>query len=116
MDTRAPKILILLIVGGMYWQIICQTNGATEPWDTEAYWPLWYPLSLMLSAVAGFFFKNDGWLAGAILTFMQLPVMWFNNGVGALLVVGLLLLCILAVPAVAISLMTGRFGARVRAR
>ena len=112
MDIRTLKLVFLLIAGGLYWQFVCQNSEVAEPWDTEAYWPLWYPISLALSAIAGFFLKNDGWLAGAIITLMQLPIMWFNSGVGPLILVGLFFLSVLAVPAVAISLLAGRLGAR----
>ena len=117
MDSRILKILFLLICGGLYWQFVCQTDESIEPWDTEAYWSLWYPLSLALSAIAGFFFGKDGWLAGATMTFAQLPVILFNiDGLGPFIILGFFILCILALPAAAISLLTGRFGASVCGR
>ena len=44
---------ILLIVGGLYWQFTCQMAGVGEPWDADAFWRLWYPMVLLLSALAG---------------------------------------------------------------
>lgn len=107
------KVLILLLISGLYWQIICQITGAKEPWDSGAYWSLWYPLSFVVAAVVGYLFRNDGWLAGLILTFAQVPVIWINSGTGPLIIVGLPLLCVLAVPPSAISLLAGRFAVRV---
>lgn len=114
MNTRVMKVLALLIVGGVYWQVVCQATGTREPWDAATYWSLWYPLSFALSAVAGYLLKEDGWLAGGMLIFAQLPIMWLNNGTGPLFAVGLLFMCVLAIPAVAISLLTGLFAMRVR--
>ena len=53
-------------------------------------------------------------MAGVILTFAQLPVIWLNAGTISLWVIGLAMSCILAVPAVAISAFTGWFAARLR--
>lgn len=114
MIVRAIKLLALLAASGMYWQLACHMTGAREPWDAEAYWRLWYPFSFILAAITGCFFGKDGWLAGGIITFAQLPVMWINNGTGALVAVGVILLGILAVPAAAISLLTGRLAMRFR--
>jgi hypothetical protein len=114
MSARTIKVLVLLIVSGMYWQFVCQRTGTVEPWDGDAYWRLWYPLTFVLSGVAGYVLRNDGWLAGAILTFAQLPVMWINNGTGPLIAVGVVFLFVLAVPPVAISLLTGWFATRER--
>jgi hypothetical protein len=108
------KILVLLVCSMLYWQSVCRVTGATEPWDADAYWRAWYPASFGLSALAGLFFKRRGWMAGAILTFAQLPVMWLNSGTGFLWVVGLMMLSILAIPVVAISALTGWLAARPR--
>jgi hypothetical protein len=114
MRVRMMKILALVVVSGLYWQFVCETAGASEPWDSDAYWTLWYPLSLAAAAVAGYLFERDGWLAGGMITVSQLPVMWINNGAGQSIATGLLFLCILAVPAVALSLLAGRFARRGR--
>ncbi|MEA1084934.1 hypothetical protein SFC76_11750 [Sphingomonas sp. CD22] len=114
MRVQAMKVLALLFVSGLYWQLVCEATGAKEPWDGDGYGTLWYPLSLALAAVAGYFSRYHAWLAGGIITFSQLPVMWINNGIGPLIAAGLLFLCILAVPAVAISSIAGRFAMRIR--
>jgi hypothetical protein len=68
----------------------------------------------VLSALSGFLLRRRSWLAGVIVTFAQLPVMWVNTGLGGLLMVGATILCILAVPAIAVSMIGGRL-ARSRA-
>jgi hypothetical protein len=114
MNAVALRAFILLIVGGLYWQAVCQMTGAREPWDADAYWYLWYPISCLLSAIAGVSFRKTGWLAGGIITFSQLPILWLNSGTGPLMAVGLLFLSMLAVPTIALSALTGWLAARGR--
>jgi hypothetical protein len=112
MNTGPTRIIVLLICSVLYWGFVCWVTGTREPWDADAYWHLWYPASFGLSAIAGLMFKDRGWMAGAILTFAQLPVMWMNNGAGPLLVFGLMMLCGLAVTVIALSALAGWFAAR----
>ncbi|MES2421583.1 MAG: hypothetical protein V4595_09825 [Pseudomonadota bacterium] len=114
MTTRSIRLLALLLVSLLYWQLVSKFSGAREPWDADAYWRIWYPASLVVSALSGFVLGRRGWLAGTIVTFAQLPVMWVNTGIGGLWVVAMMILCILAVPAVAVSMIGGRL-ARYRA-
>ena len=113
---RLLQTAALCLLGGLYWQVICQVTGVREPWDAGNYWTLWYPVSLALSGVAGWLCRGHSWSAGALLTFAQLPIMWINNGTGPLWVVGVLYLCVLAVPAITISALTGWFADRARSR
>lgn len=114
MSTGLMKIPVLLVSGVLYWLFVCWVTGAAEPWDADAYWRLWYPASLGLAALTGAAFKTRGWMAGVILTFAQLPVIWLTAGTISLWVIGLAMCCVLAVPAVAISAFTGWFAARSR--
>ena len=111
---RGFKLFALFVVSGLYWHLVCQTTGSSEPWDADAYWRVWYPLSVGFAAIAGYIFKKDGWLAGGLLTFAQLPVMWFNTGMAPLIALSLLFLCMFAAPTVAVALLAGRFAARSR--
>ena len=114
MNIRAIKVVTLLIVSVLYWQTAVESTGAREPWDAPSYWSFWYPVSLGMSAVAGFVFRPNGWWAGLLLTFAQLPVMWFNTGTGPLLVVGIVFLAALAIPAITVSYVTSRVADRLR--
>lgn len=104
----------MLTCSVLYWHLACRYAGVTEPWDADAYWTGWYPASIALSAFAGFVFGRGGWSAGALVTFAQLPVMWLNADTAPIWAVALITSCVLAVPAVAISTLTGRLGARRR--
>ncbi|GAA0442911.1 MULTISPECIES: hypothetical protein [Sphingomonas] len=98
------KALLLVVASALCWLGACRLAGVREPWDAEAYWRLWVPASLALSAVAGWFWRKPGWPAGVLITFGQLPVLWIANGEsGGLWVAGVLTLGVLALPAAAVS-------------
>ena len=107
MTARSIQPLALLLVSLAYWQVVSHVSGAKEPWDAADYWRIWYPGSLVISALSGFVLARRGWLAGLIVTFAQLPVMGANTGIGGLVMVGAIILCVLAVPAVAVSAIGG---------
>lgn len=111
MSPRLIVALTLLIVSLAYWQCVCVLGGASEPWDAAAYWRLWYPASLLLSALAGW---RIGWLAGAIVVLAQAPVLWLNTGIGALWLVGTVMLAVLALPAIAVAAAARAIGRRRR--
>ncbi|MET1755417.1 hypothetical protein ABVV53_08085 [Novosphingobium sp. RD2P27] len=112
MLRRSLPIFVVLVVGHAYWLLVSHVEGVEEPWDAEAYWALWYPGSILLSAGAGVLLRRLGWVAGALFTFCQLPIMWLNNGSGPLWGVGFLFLCLLAIPAGAASSLAGRLARR----
>ena len=115
MRRLVVKILVVPLVGAVFWQLFCQMTGTLEPWDAPIYWGVAYPLSLILSAIIGRFLGAHGWLGGALFTLVQLPIMWLNNGTGPLWAVGLIFLVVLAIPCAAVSALTGRFSAFGRA-
>ena len=107
--SLALKLAGIAILAVAYWQLVSTLTGAPEPWDARAYWTLAYPASVALSAIAGRFLGKRAWLAGIVVTFAQLPVMWLNNGSGPLWAVGLLFLMMLAIPCALVSALAGRF-------
>lgn len=110
------KVIVLLTCGLFYWSLVGRSAGVAEPWDAAAYWRLWYPLSLVLAGGAGLVLRTRGWMAGAIVTFAQLPVMAWN-GEGALWWgMAMLFLAVLAIPAMAVSAGTGWLAIRLRDR
>lgn len=60
--------------------------------------------------------KRSAWIAGVIVTFAQLPVILINGATGPLLSAGLIILCLLAIPAIAISALSGWSAVRVRSK
>ena len=110
------KAMLLFLASALCWLVACRLAGVREPWDAEAYWRWWVPASLALSAVAGWFWRKRGWLAGVLITVAQLPVVWIGNGeAGGLWAAGVLILALLALPAAAVSALAGELAAR-RAR
>ena len=116
MISGVVRTLSILSVGLVYWCFASGMTGAAEPWDAEAYWRIWYPGSFMISTIAGLILKERGWSAGAVVTLAQAPVMLLNNGAGPLLAVGVLTLCVLAVPVTAVSALAAWCAARARSR
>ena len=112
MPPPASRAALLLVIGIGYWLLVSRLTGAPEPWDAAGYWLWAYPGLLVLGAVAGAFMPGHGWLAGVILTLAQLPVVWMNVGMGSLWAVGVLFAVILALPAAAVSALSGRLAAR----
>ena len=106
------KRIVLLLASLLYWSVVCRIGNVEEPWDADVYWRLCYPLSFVLSAGAGLLLRSRGWMAGGVATFAQLPVMAWNAGWGSLWAAGVLTLAVLAVPAVAVSALSGWFAAR----
>lgn len=114
MHRGTTTIVLLLLSSTGYWRGVCWITGAREPWDAADYWRLWYPCSFVLSALFGWVLKRRGWMAGAILTFAQLPVVGINAGIGALLPAGLAVLCALAGPVIAVSALSGWIAERFK--
>lgn len=111
MGSHALKTFLLSCAGILFWLLASRVTGASEPWASDAYWYFWYPLCLALAGVAGFFLRGDGWIAGGILIFSQIPVMWLQNGLAG---AGVFISCILAVHAVAIAMLAGRIAVQIR--
>jgi hypothetical protein len=104
-----------LALGAFYWWLICRVLQVDEPWDAPEYWTFAYPVSLLLSALAGRLLERRGWLGGVAITFAQLPVMWANAGTGPLWPVGLIFLSLLSIPAMAVCALTGWISFRAKA-
>lgn len=106
------RLLAILIVAAFYWQFLCLLSGRNEPWDAPLYWTVAYPVSMLLAAMAGWVLKRKGWMAGFVVTLVQLPIMMINAGTGPLWVVGLIYLCVMAIPVAAVSALAGRMAVK----
>lgn len=105
-DQSLTRTLVLAATAALFWEGVCLFSGVNEPWDSAAYWWLWYPMSIGFAAAAGPLLARRGWSAGLIITFAQLPVMWAKSGTGELWILGIALCVALAVPSVAASALT----------
>lgn len=116
MNADLAKPSVLLVCSVLYWMLVCWVTGVKEPWDAHAYGRLWYPVSLFLAGVGGVILNSRAWMAGVIVTLAQFPSMLMHSATGPLLPAGLIILCVLAIPAVAISALSGWIAARVRSK
>lgn len=102
------QALLALLAGLAFWQTANIMFGTREPWDSDNYWSA-YLIALALCAALGVFFRKNGSLMGAIFIFAQFPVMMANAaGVGGLMGLGLMILCVQSVPAMFAARLTGR--------
>lgn len=108
MSGAAARAIGLAGIAIAYWFMVGAVDGVHEPWDAARYWWLWYPLSLVIAGVGGRYLRRRAWLAGVIVTFAQVPVMAIGGAGGPLWVVGLLMLGVLALPAVIVATVAGR--------
>lgn len=108
MDGRIARVLAVSVIGLAYWALVSALSGEREPWDATGYWTVAYPASIALSALVGYVLRAHAWLWGALITLAQLPLMIVNNGSGPLWAVGFILLCALAIPAMAASWLASR--------
>jgi hypothetical protein len=112
-DTSVKLPYAITIIGGMVlWTLTAAIGGRTEPWDTHGYWSVAYPLSIALSAVLGYVFPIRAWRWGLLLTFMQAGVMIIGGAGLGMLPIGLALLGILSLPAVAAASLAAKVSAR----
>lgn len=99
----------LILASLAYWFVVSVQAGVREPWDAAAYWWLWYPLSLVIAGGGGWLLRRRAWLAGVIVTFAQGAVVAIGGAAGPLWAVGLLMLAVLALPAMVAAMLAGRF-------
>lgn len=107
------KAILIGMMGILFWNGFSTVTGAREPWDAPTYWTIGYPLSLLLSALAGSLLGRSGWLAGLLIIVSQLTVVVLQSSIEPLFFVGLLYCAVLAVPAMITSLITGRISAHL---
>jgi hypothetical protein len=112
MNANAARLGLILASGLIYWQLTCLWSGSMEPWDSDRYLTLWYPVSIILSGCGGYLLGKRGWISGAVITFGQVPIVIVNNGIGPLLAAGLLILVFMAIPPIIVAFLTGRYAAR----
>jgi hypothetical protein len=112
MATEGSKVAYALAAGAgaVLWITTAIIGGRTEPWDSPGYWSVAYPLAIVLSGVLGYLFTRAPWRWAVTLMFMQAPVMVFGGAGFGLLPLGLIVLAVLSLPAVALA----SFAAKVR--
>ena len=110
-DSLLAHILSAL-AGLALWSVTVALTGKREPWDTDTYWTVSYPLAVISAALLGFLFPERPWRWAVMLMLMQFVVMVaMGSGLG-LWPLSLIMLAALAAPAV----LAGVLAARLRGR
>lgn len=94
---------IAAVMGTLLWTVTAVLADRREPWDSSAYWTVAYPLAVVFSGVLGYLFPQRPWRWAVVLIFMQLLVMIVGGSGFGLLPLGLILLGILSLPAIAVA-------------
>jgi hypothetical protein len=97
------------LAGLALWTVTAILAGKREPWDAGSYWTVSYPLAVIGSAVLGFVFPERPWRWAAILMLMQFVVMIGAGSDLSLLPLGLMVLAVLTIPAVAAGILAAKF-------
>ncbi|HXS07732.1 MAG TPA: hypothetical protein VN723_13160 [Rhizomicrobium sp.] len=102
MNQRDAATFALSLFGGLLlWTLTSLLGHQHEPWDAAAYWTVAYPLAVLLSAALAAFHPVKPWRWAATIIFSQLLVMIAGGSDFSLLPLGLLLLVLLSLPAIA---------------
>lgn len=111
MDEDRTKIAfgVATVLGAIIWLTTSALTGRREPWDAPQFWTVAYPIAIACGGVLGYLFPVRPWRWVFVLMFMQGVVMIFGGSGLGLLPLGLILLAILALPAVG----AGYLGARL---
>jgi len=101
---------IAAIAGMALWSATAILGGRAEPWDSGFYWTVSYPLALLASALLGYLYPRRPWRWALVLINSQLLIMIAAGSDFSLLPLGLILLAVLSLPALALA----GFGAQAR--
>ena len=86
------------LAGLALWSVAATVAGGREPWDTPAFWSVWWPLAIALSVALGLIFPRRGWAWSFVVMAMLAPVMVLNGAGLSMMPPGLILLALLALP------------------
>jgi peptidoglycan/LPS O-acetylase OafA/YrhL len=114
MDKRAASSLLFAIAAGaLLWYATAMMAGRREAWDSPLYWTIAYPVALLLSGLLACLHPRRAWLRALALFEAQMLAMWLRNGeIGNLWPLGMLLIAVLALPAMLIATLVAHFAGR----
>ena len=88
-------------------------SGRSEAWDAPLYWPVTYPLCLLLAGVLAYFEPVRPWRWALAVMLIQPLVMLLTSGSSlSLLPLGLIMFAILALSPMAIAGLVARLRLR----
>lgn len=86
--------------GALLWLATAYLTANQEAWDAPAYWAVTYPLALLLAVGLGYLAPVRVWRWGIEIMLAQFAVMMLASPTGPLWPIGLVIMAVLAVPAV----------------
>jgi hypothetical protein len=93
---------LAIIIGMTLWFAVSFVSGRKEAWDAPQYWTIAFPLLLISAAALGYAFPEKPWRWALALFLSQMPAMMIRSGeVGNLWPLGLIMLTIYSLPAIA---------------
>lgn len=110
-STRLPYA-IAIVGGTALWTLTAAIGDRTEPWDAPGYWSVAYPLAIAGAGILGYAFPHRAWRWALVLMFMQAAVMILGGSGFGLLPLGLALLTVLSLPAVAAAVLAQKVSMR----
>jgi hypothetical protein len=94
---------IAFVAGTILWFATSAVSGRREPWDASLYWTVAYPIAIALSGILGYVFPQQPWRWAAVVIFSQVIAMIVGGSGFGLLPLGMVLLTVLALPAVGLA-------------
>ena len=91
------------LLGLALWGVVAVVELRVEPWDAPNFWTIYYPAAIALCGVLGYLHPQRPWRWALILMFMQLFVMIAGGSGFNLLPMGLILMAVLALPAIGLA-------------
>lgn len=110
MAARGP--LIGAVAGLLFWWATASASAVREPWDAPGFGYI-YLLAMVLCALIGALYPRRAALSGALFVLAQMPIMLATTGIGSMIVPGLVVLAIMALPGAAAGALGARAGARM---
>lgn len=99
---------IAIVAGTVIWVATSAISGRAEPWDSTIYWTVAYPVAIVLAGLLGYVFPQRPWRWAVVVIFIQAAVMIIAGSGFGLLPLGLILLTVLSLPAVALAWLAAR--------
>jgi hypothetical protein len=114
--TRDTAIALgFSFIGGLLlWTLTAFFGHRQEPWDAATYWTIAYPLAILLSAALAALYPARPWRWAVTVIFSQLLVMIAGGSDFSLLPLGLVLLALLSLPAIAAATLAAWLRTRLR--
>jgi hypothetical protein len=110
--TLAP-LTIAAMAGAALFAVAALLIAKREPWDASLYWAVFYPASILVSALLGYGYPQRPWRWAIVLFEAQFLATCVRNGeLGNLWPFGMLLFAVIALPAVAAAHLAARLSRR----